>query len=45
MKAYSYNKYEVEVTPQDKILILSTCTGSDQYETRFIVCAVYDGIC
>lgn len=45
MKAYSYNQYEVEVTSEDKILILSTCTGSNQYETRFIVCAVYDGLC
>lgn len=45
MKAYSYNHYQVDVTADDKILILSTCTGSDAYETRFIVCAVYDGLC
>lgn len=45
MKSYSYNQYQVEVTPDDKILILSTCTGSNQYDTRFIVCAVYDGLC
>ena len=45
MKAYSYNHYQVAITPGDKIMILSTCTGSDQYDTRFIVCAVYDGLC
>ena len=45
MKAYSYNHYQVNVSAKDKILILSTCTGSDAYETRFIVCAVYDGLC
>lgn len=45
MKAYSYNHYQADVSAEDKILILSTCTGSDAYETRFIVCAVYDGLC
>lgn len=44
MKATSYNQYTVPVSAQRKILILSTCTGIDNYETRFIVCAVYDGI-
>lgn len=44
MKAHSYNQYQTEVTAEDKILILSTCTGSNSYETRFIVCAVYDGL-
>ena len=39
MKAYSYNQYDVEVSSSDKILILSTCTGTDSMDTRYIVCA------
>lgn len=46
MKATSYNQYTTSVSADDKILILSTCVGGGaNYETRFIVCAVYDGIC
>lgn len=39
MKNHSYHDYEVEVSGKNQILVLSTCTGVDQYETRFIVCA------
>ena len=42
MKAYSYNTYTTPVTSDDKIMILSTCTGNDNYDTRFIVCAKLD---
>ena len=38
-RAYSYNQYDVEVSDTDKILILSTCTGSADMDTRYIVCA------
>lgn len=44
LKATSYNQYTVPVSAQRKILILSTCTGINNYETRFLVAAVYDGI-
>lgn len=44
MKALSYNQYNVDVGLDDKVLILSTCSGSDTYETRFIVCAKLDGV-
>ena len=44
MKAYSYNQYATEVGLNDKVLILSTCSGSDNYDTRFIVCAKLDEV-
>ncbi len=44
MKAYSYNQYATEVGLNDKVLILSTCSGSDNYDTRFIVCAKLDQV-
>lgn len=44
MKDLSYNQYNVEVGVNDKILILSTCTGEDAYETRFILCAKLDAV-
>lgn len=44
MKALSYNQYNVEVGVNDKVLILSTCTGENAYETRFIVCAKLDAV-
>lgn len=44
MKDLSYNKYNVEVGVNDKVLILSTCTGEDAYETRFILCAKLDAV-
>ena len=39
IKEYSYNKYSLEISEFDKILILSTCSGQKKYDTRFIVCA------
>ena len=42
MKALSYNQYATDVGLDDKVLILSTCSGADTYETRFIVCAKLD---
>lgn len=39
MKSLSYNTYAgIDVGVDDKILILSTCTG-DNYEQRYLVCA------
>lgn len=39
MKSYSIHQYGVDVSEDDQILILSTCTSSTQLDTRFIVCA------
>ncbi len=40
MAKHSYNNYSgISVGVEDKVLILSTCTGNKQYDTRFIVCA------
>lgn len=44
MKALSYNKYDTSVDVGDKILILSTCSGDNDYSTRFIVCAKLDTV-
>lgn len=39
MQQLSYNHYDVDVTKDDKILILATCTGIDNYDYRYLVCA------
>lgn len=39
IKAHSYNQYDVSVGNEDKVLILSTCSGHDTYETRYIIAA------
>lgn len=39
IKSHSYNHYDVDVGNKDKVLILSTCSGHDMYETRYIVAA------
>ena len=39
MKKLSYNTYNVPIQYKDKILILCTCTGHNEYSTRFLVCA------
>lgn len=39
MQTASIHEYNVPISEDDKILILSTCTSSTQKETRFIVCA------
>lgn len=44
MKALSYNQYDTPVDVGDKVLILSTCSGDNDYSTRFIVCAKLDTV-
>lgn len=39
IKSYSYNHYDVDVDERDKVLILSTCSGHNTYDTRYIVAA------
>lgn len=39
MKQLSYNQYDVDVGTNDKILVLATCSGDDNYDYRFLVCA------
>ncbi len=39
MKSVSYNQYDVGVSLDDRILVLSTCSGGGDFSTRFIVCA------
>lgn len=39
LKKLSYNQYEVGIQYTDKVLYLITCTGHNEYDTRFIVAA------
>lgn len=39
MKQLSYNQYNVDVSGDDKILVLATCSGDNNYSYRFLVCA------
>lgn len=39
MKQLSYNQYDVDVGVNDKILVLATCSGDNNYDYRFLVCA------
>lgn len=39
MKKLSYNHYDVPVSEDDNVLVLATCSGEDNYDYRFLVCA------
>lgn len=39
MKELSYNHYDVPVSEDDNVLVLATCSGEDNYDYRFLVCA------
>lgn len=45
LSAHSLHQYtDNAISDEDKVLILSTCSGTGTYETRFLVCAKLVGI-